>query len=677
MRARSKTSTGPGYGGYRTLMHKRRGRSPFHVLCALVLVTLMLPACARGQQTPTPPQPEPASTASALEGQPTPGSVPTATVREMVTPTPLPVREPDEALLAIGDLVDEEGRLPVNVAMEIFAGHVAPLPGVSPRRLPGDSGERAAEVAIQVLVRNLDQIPPDAAAAVEQAMFGVIEEEIEIPPRGIGTGEPELVERLAGVLMPAARAQGSPADLRHLVEEVRGRIESRSGLRLRVPVRVATARSLPGDIVAVASPVVGEGRVAACRVVFETSSLDDPVELEYFIAHEVWHCFQYDHAGTRDRGPWVDEGQAEWVATEVASDPSSAAGSWATWLGAPHRSLWSRSYDAVGLYAAAHEAGYDPFSAMIVMYRLGNEEAVSRLFGGIAYQDALRFVAMGLVRAPALGDEWEAEGRGIPATRGTTLFAISSAAQQAEIDAGAFGSLPLELRVEGDGELLQLLASGEGAKGVVEFPGVGPLQVTPGQQLTFCLIEGGCACPDGSDPGGGEAPPVLQGRSGVATVASARGGTIALTARLLDGEEACRRLVGTWVTTVQAVSGALTAPYGGVPNGIPCQGPYTLTFAPDGAFAASFDAVCQGRSGRLVHGTGRTEGRYEDFGDSFVVLDSRATAVMQIEGLSMPVLDVFTNMTAPTHYVIEGNVLTISFTTPDGHLITLQFTRAE
>ncbi len=54
-------------------------------------------------------------------------------------PTPQAAAEPDETLLALGDLFDAEGRLPLETALQVFAGTVAPLPGVTPRSLPGEN----------------------------------------------------------------------------------------------------------------------------------------------------------------------------------------------------------------------------------------------------------------------------------------------------------------------------------------------------------------------------------------------------------------------------------------------------------------------------------------------------------------------------------------------------------
>jgi hypothetical protein len=644
----------------------------------LVLGLLVLASCTRPSPQPSPiPDTQPTATTVASEGGPRPSAEPSGTHPPAAPAHPLPGGPPNETLLAFGELLDEEGRLSLETALAVFAGSVAPLPGVVPQQLPGDDAAAVGELAARVLLSNLDRLPPEVAQAVEQAVYGGIEEWIEIPPSGRTSDR--LSGTLAGVLAPPpARAQGR-ADVEHvraLVENVRGRIEERAGRRLRLPLRVGLNPRLGSDTDAVASPVLsGNSRVIACRIAFNPAILGNASAEEVTAAHEVWHCFQFDYVGLAgDERSWLVEGQAEWVGAAIATDPSDSARWWNTWLGAPHVSLWRRSYDAIGLYAAAEAAGHDPFEAMLEMFRLRNQEAVSRLFGGRSYEEALQIVAQSLVRSPEFGPEWEASGPGITTTRATATLALRPDVPdvEASLDAGPFGSLPLDVSIDpGDRPLVQVTVFGEGS-GSLEFPGHGPLRLAPGAGIWFCLRPEECTCPDGSPPWGGADPTLLAEPRGVATVFAPAGGTIGLRVRAVDRDEACSRLVGTWTASIMEILAANLAPYGGVPAGMDCSGDIVMTFRDDGTFERSWQGDCQmSGSHRVIRGAGRQTGTYEDLGDELIFRDVR-TVVTADFGFSFAVTD----DGGPATYRIEGDRLAIQFTTPDGATIVQIYRRA-
>ncbi len=684
MGARSAGSTSTHHVTWRPARQGKRPTARRPLLC-LLLSALVLASCARGSRESAPsPAARPATTAvAAVQGGPSPTLEGSPTLGPAATPTPLPAGPPDDTLLALGELMDDEGRLPVQVAMEIFAAYVAPLPGVAPRRLPGESTSSAAELATQVLLENRDQLPPEVARAVEEALFGGIEEEIEIPPSGSQSDRNGLFGTLARALSPpGVRAQDQLEQLSNLVEDVRQQIEARSGRRLRISILVGLNPHLQDNLQAIAHRVLSsEGSVAGCRIVFNTSIVGNSSLLEFVVAHEVWHCFQNDFAGVPEPRAWIREGQAEWVAAEVASDPSPATTNWNTWLGAPHVSLWNRSYDAIGLYAAAQAAGSDPFEAMIDMFRLENREAVSRLFGGRTYEEALWIVSTSLVRAPQFGPEWEANGRGITATRATSRLEVAAPTIEAadSRQAGAFGSLPKELAIAGgDREFVRIAPTGDAYIAVVEFPGHGPLDVPPGAGILFCLVAGQCTCPDGSGPEGGPPPPLLEDPHGVATVFTTDGGEIGLRLDLVDRDEVCERLVGTWVAPAEEIVRANLAPYGGLPADLSCTGQVVMTFGADGSFRRTHQGECRApiEGGEPIVATteGEATGTYEDLGDSFVLHNVQFTGRVAIEGFGTTLGDL--SQDVPVPYTIEGDRLILRFTDPNGNTIVHVYTRA-
>lgn len=639
----------------------------------LLVVVLLLVSC--GQSRPQPASsPSPGAATPTAVSQPQPEPAATVTLPPALTPTPLPAGEPDEAVLALNELLDEEGRLPLETALEIFAAHAGPLPGVTPRALPGANAGRAAEAAVFVVAARLPSLPPEVAAAVEDALFGDIEEWAEIPPSGQGRGGSGALDQLADWLAPPARATEDLEGLEQVISEVRERIEARAGVQLNVPVRVAVARRLDRTgPAAYAAPVYRGRTMAACRIVFQPDVAGDSIQREFVAAHELWHCFQWQHS-PRDRGGWVDEGQADWVASVIASDPSPAAERWDTWLGTPHASLWGRSYDAIGIYAAAEAAGHDPFGVLLQMYELGNQEAVSALFGGMAFEEALRLVAMTLARAPAFGPEWESTGRGITGTRAAPSLSVSPPGRSVEIDAGAFGSLPIDLTISGLGEddVLRIRVYEPVTVGAVEFEDGTVFDLAGGQVLWFCVPGGVCTCEDGSSPVGQEIPPLPASRA-VLTVATVRTNTVGVEMTYAALEELCGRLVGEWTASAEDILAANTAPYGGLPPGLSCDGTILLTFLADGTFRRTWEAECEFHDSR-GSGTGLSEGRYEDHGDRVTFLDVRTTGSVTAGGMN---LGNFFDATpsGEASYLIQGDRLTFRFSTADGATIEQHYTR--
>lgn len=655
---------------------RRRAQRPMWTpLWLLLFVTLLLVACGRASPGPTPsPAPDMVTPTGVAEARP--GPVSAGTLTPALTPTPLPAGPPDEAVLALNELLDEEGRLPLETALGIFAAHVGPLPGVTPRPLPGDTAGQVAEAAISVVAAQRESLPPEVAAAVEDALFGEITEWVEIPPGGEGRSGAGGLDRLADWIAPRARAAEELEELKRVIIEVRERIEARAGVRLGVPVRAAIVDRIGmtdlEEAEAYATTELSDGQMVACRIVFRADAVSDPNLREFIVAHELWHCFQFEH-GELGRPAWLEEGQASWVASVIASEPSPAAGWWDTWLGTPNESLWRRSYDAIGLYAAAEAAGYDPFTVLLQMFQLEDQEAVSTLFGGMAYEDAARLVAQTLVRAPAYGPEWEATGRGITAARATETLVTEPLSSGRNAEVGAFGSLPIELQVgeSSEQEVLRIRVNEGTAVGAVEFADGAVFDLTRGQELRFCLPGGVCTCEDGSAPGG-QAIPALPASRAALTVASPDGGTIGFSVEYVELENLCNRLVGVWVASARDILAANTAPYGGLPAD--CDGTVTLTFAEDGTFSHVGEMQCTfgDKSG---HGVIYSAGRYEVRGDTVAFLDTQSTGSLTVDGISLESVVQYLTPRGEGRYQIEGDQLTIGFTMPNGAAVEHHFTR--
>ncbi|MEV2241761.1 hypothetical protein [Micromonospora sp. NPDC049891] len=575
---------------------------------------------------------------------------------------------PDPALLALGELLDKDGVLPLDQAQRMVAGLVEPLPGVEPWTEAGSTAPPLAALALRTVAQALPALDPPVADRIRAIIEPSGEEqELVLQPgqaparRGPTTVAPETVP--------------SNEELTAIMAGIVADIEGRSGHRLRLPVRVRTVADARTGGDALTTPVVDAGgRAQACRIALPRTLFgDDANSITSTIAHEVWHCFQYDAAPRRnlDGTPlWIVEGQAEWAGEAYVGGSLSSAPRWDTWLLQPAKALTTRSYDAIGLYAVADAAGADPWRTMLPMLGHRGARAVETLFDRAADQ-AVRRVATSLVRAPELGEVWESRGPGITDSRVAPVLTVAAGPVEARMRVPAFGTLPVRIAAS-DGEVLRVTVEG-GAAGAVAMPLAGTVELAPGGNALFCLAEGGCVC-----PGGAARPEVPQAGAGegAAAVGATAAGQVAVVAELLTVEELCESggLVGEWVTDVASVMRAMSADYGPMPS---CNGPWVATFTAEGGFSAGYQATC-----RVADVTGRATarftGRYTDTGLTFTVSDVEGDGSITLGGRTTPLpgVDGFRTALGNTaDYVIDGDTLTYSFAAPDGRKPTIVLTR--
>ena len=81
--------------------------------------------------------------------------------------------------------------------------------------------------------------------------------------------------------------------------------------------------------------------------VFDSATSDSAALVSAVLAHEMFHCFQFDAYRTLDLEAiipaWVMEGQAAWVGEEIGG-PSGVVGHWKKYLQAPYVDLRQRTY---------------------------------------------------------------------------------------------------------------------------------------------------------------------------------------------------------------------------------------------------------------------------------------------------------------------------------------------
>lgn len=581
----------------------------------------------------------------------------------------------DPALAAYGKLLDARGRLLRLAALRVYAAAIGPLPGVEPAAL-GDAPGQFAGSALRVLARDLDSLPPGVRQRVQQTLT-------ELAGGAEASDEPVSVEVVpatgsgAGESAPAAYVPltiPEAAEVTAQVEEIRSDFIARSGHRIRMPIRVRVVPHTPGD------DPVSTDFTSRCVIALPHSLYDDPDEssIRSTLAHEVWHCFQFSFSPAAP-ADWIFEGQAEWAGEDYVDGSPSSASRWDTWLLTNSTSLWRRSYDAIGLYAVAAQTGADPWRTMLPMMNQSGARALATLFGSEG-SAALRATAEALTRDPSLGANWESTGPGITGAENSPTLTITEGSRSGtRIDTGPFGTMSVNLDVQ-EGDVLHL-ETGGGDVASLELQGLDAVQIPGAGTLTLCLKEGGCACPDGTSPGGGDALPQARPGAGAASIGSLRASHVVIRGQLESLEDACEEelVTGEWHAPVGPMWRQLMQAYGGSggAGGMQCDGDYFLTLAEDSAWQLRYAATCRllDRAGR---GRARLVGTYTVGDGTLDFTHTGGSGTFTMNGITQPLpgLDGLRSaLVGRATYSIEGNQMRVTTTVPDGHTFAITWTR--
>jgi len=245
------------------------------------------------------------------------------------------------------------------------------------------------------------------------------------------------------------------------------------------------------------------GAITGCRILIlqkETASIETATNV---LGHELTHCYQFVAAKTAANfnalPTYFVEGFAEWAGDELEDrvanlDPSDPAAF--DWINLRFRSLFARDYDAFPLFdeVAAEIGGpgyvWAHFAAMV---HAGGAAGIYNYLRGIAAPYFERNLATNPLLDSGLGAQWTFDGVGLkevspPALRNVTIGNGAST---------TLGAPPLAT----DRARLDLEAD------IVTIAGDAPggLHLSDGRTLAvsstrLCELQGGCMCPDGTNP---------------------------------------------------------------------------------------------------------------------------------------------------------------------------------
>lgn len=472
-------------------------------------------------------------------------------------------------------LVDDDGVLSKDAALVLFASTIAPLPGVQ----PDDTLETGADdpsLAARAVIEHWEDLTAEQQDVVESIVFGpdraALDEVTILPGEVTEEGAPPATpggdEESRGPAIHLTGA-GDPVDRSVLVRAMIGEIQVRLGRPLDIPVNVveittgeASELFAGTHAIAAAAAVPGpDGGIESCLVRFNPlapTPLDPAAADERTrsaVAHEVFHCFQFDLLGDRallaTLPLWVKEGSAAWVGEEIARGSNLSRGWWFHWLTNPERGLATRSYDAIGLYSLVDAVGGDVWGRLPAVHT--GDARLPTLLGGDTDAVLARW-GSSVAREPGWGDEWDTIGPGV------TDEAATIAPVPVRVDAEPV-TVRNAIRADNSAHVISFGAEGDilsvsvtGLTGRLHLADDTTVVLTGAEQADFCLAEGGCECPDGSTPVAG-AQDAGEGTATMGLASLTSGGSVTIELRSLD--EACEDppaptsdgcFVGSWTS---------------------------------------------------------------------------------------------------------------------------------
>jgi hypothetical protein len=322
------------------------------------------------------------------------------------------------------------------------------------------------------------------------------------------------------------------------------------------------------------------------------------------VAHEVFHCFQFDAGDALAWQDWIVEGQAEWVGARIGGTNRTTDGFFQDWIAGHARPVFAHDYPAAGLYWALEQAGIDPWGALPAMWGVGNVEALAAT--GLAPGEVMQWLATTDVHAnesPALdlAPFWQLGSPDVPPARLRNLHSVSEGSsfeRDTSLQAYSRGAWILNL----EGDLVEILV--DAPLGALQFEGKDHTPFEGAFSGTFCLREEGCTC----DPA---EPPLPEGSDTLAlAVAAEDGAAVGVKVEITDfGGEGFAD--GQWVGEFTATPIIVTSS-GSLGEGNPLVSAFELTAeegrVTGGAYAVVMEMALQAFAGGGAQGFGTISG---------------------------------------------------------------------
>ena len=294
------------------------------------------------------------------------------------------------------DQVSPTGSFTSQVALRMFAIAYGSLPGV--RRPSGaETGLRSGTIAIGMVAKLWNELSRAQQTAIDTKLGAPHD-----------SSSPRVGQAADATLVPDPQYQAIAQ------KYIRIYAAKLPGVQ-PAPIHVFRASNIPTGF-ADALPVDANGNwapgqpVASCRVRVAPSGQNSiPQFRSLFLAHEVFHCFQFAiQPNWPQLGAWVMEGMADWAALAVDPVPASVgAGNYKAYLATANGSLLGRDYDGVGFWGYAEQLGGigSLWGRIPAILRSGTGPAAFVAAGGTSGAFVSTWASAAL-RLPAGGPAW-------------------------------------------------------------------------------------------------------------------------------------------------------------------------------------------------------------------------------------------------------------------------------
>ncbi len=453
------------------------------------------------------------------------------------TPPPETAAEPS-AWEQVLNQIEPDGTVSAETALQAFSLAIGPLPGVTVPTGPAQP-ILSGSGAIRWLVGHWSEI-----SAAQRA------EAVRLRPDLAGLdsappAEPRQPKRLPETNSSAVATVRPPTYYAALAEVLAGEIEAQTGLHLDLPIFAAEANTQSATAAAETWGLNAQGgltgQAAKCKIVVSaTGAAEAGQALEMIIAHEVWHCYQFqvrslDWMYATTTPSWLIEGQAAWAGLALRPVPGGW-GFWAQYILSPEKPLFTRSYDAFGFYAHLSQAQVNPWDVLITMLQVEDSNPARFEVAGANADQFLDTLASTYFRQAALGPAWELAGPGLlDAPTPIRKVLTASNGNTTPFSAPAYTNRLFSLSSSAD--VLRFAVAGH-----VRLGDPGNNQDYIPSSGLFCTKDGGCACPPGLTFGG--APPTPLSAESLLAVTGGVDGTNGTVAGL-SLEDACHKADGT------------------------------------------------------------------------------------------------------------------------------------
>lgn len=507
------------------------------------------------------------------------------------------------------DGITDDGTVPKETALQAFSLVIATLPGVDVpdgpvEPVPSGSG------AVRWLLRYHDDLTPAQREAVDAVLT----------PTATAAGGPGMRAGAGPSECDGEKALAYDSMVKQAATDIAGKLNRGLTAKLSIcvdTVQTVNEKDLQGQAYAVPHDAQGgqTGALASCTVhITPIGALGalPPEQVRANLSHELMHCFAFELLGVGAAlalPPWVGEGIPAWVGEVLVGGTAQSVNWWKRYLTQPGKALFSRSYDAIGLYSHMDETGADPWPLIDPMLQAGTGAfGVAIAPGGDAFLDSW---PSGYARDPSLGPAWDTTGPGITGDTPPTIFNAvpNGATVNDSVDAGANSLSTVDLQA--DVVQVQLPVG----FGLVRFADGEERRLADVVGRNLCTRPGGCECPEGSVSVGAAFEPAAGGDARVAFTGGGDSANIAVAGLSLDdfcqqepnddappvvaGLDQC--LVGTWSSTSfkpavgGGFAGAAEVTYEGGAGAV-------LTVKKDGAASINFDPMGPVRGTLVANG---------------------------------------------------------------------------